>query len=97
MVVGDGAVGKTCLLIKQTTGKFPEEYYPGIQWAHYGATVTVSYRKYIDVLSISSLLQVDGKPINLTLWDTLGQEDYDRLRPHAYPETVRTLLCKEFA
>ena len=97
MVVGDGAVGKTCLLMKYTTGKFPEEYYPGIQWAHYGATVTVSYRKYIDVLSISSLLQVDGKPFNFTLWDTQGQDDYDRLRPLSYPETVRTLLCKEFA
>ncbi|MES1911974.1 MAG: Rho GTPase protein rac1, variant 3 [Cercozoa sp. M6MM] len=36
---------------------------------------------------------MNGKPISLNLWDTAGQEDYDRLRPLSYPNTDVMLVC----
>eukprot|EP01089_Gocevia_fonbrunei_P012362 TRINITY_DN2902_c0_g2_i1.p1 TRINITY_DN2902_c0_g2~~TRINITY_DN2902_c0_g2_i1.p1 ORF type:complete len:168 (-),score=10.72 TRINITY_DN2902_c0_g2_i1:143-646(-) len=32
-------------------------------------------------------IMVDGVPINMIIWDTAGQEEYDRLRPLCYPST----------
>ena len=36
---------------------------------------------------------VNNKFVSLNLWDTAGQEDYDRLRPLSYPQTDVFLAC----
>eukprot|EP01117_Protostelium_nocturnum_P005119 TRINITY_DN185_c0_g1_i1.p1 TRINITY_DN185_c0_g1~~TRINITY_DN185_c0_g1_i1.p1 ORF type:complete len:200 (+),score=56.71 TRINITY_DN185_c0_g1_i1:224-823(+) len=38
-------------------------------------------------------IQMDKKMYNISLWDTAGQEEYDRLRPLSYPQTDVFLLC----
>ena len=38
-------------------------------------------------------VNVDGKYVELALWDTIGQEDYDRLRHLAYSDSHVILIC----
>lgn len=74
--VGDGMVGKTCLLITYATNEFPDEYVPTVFDNH-----------------TCQITDEDDETYTVTLWDTAGQEDYDRLRPLSYPQTDVFLIC----
>merc|ERR1712071_545729 len=75
VIVGDGACGKTCLLIVFSKDEFPEVYVPTV------------FENYV------ADIEVENKSVELALWDTAGQEDYDRLRPLSCPDTDVILMC----
>lgn len=87
---------QTCLLISYTTNAFPGEYIPTVYVHHVLVEITTpthTYDTYDRFDNYSASVMVDGKPISLGLWDTAGQEDYDRLRPLSYPQTDVFLIC----
>eukprot|EP01087_Luapelamoeba_hula_P011020 TRINITY_DN295_c0_g1_i1.p1 TRINITY_DN295_c0_g1~~TRINITY_DN295_c0_g1_i1.p1 ORF type:complete len:202 (+),score=32.75 TRINITY_DN295_c0_g1_i1:279-884(+) len=75
VVVGDGTVGKTCLLMCYCKGEVPKEYVP---------TVFENF-----VVSLTA----GGRMTELVLFDTAGQEEYDRLRPLSYANANVILIC----
>ena len=75
VIVGDGAVGKTSMLMTYATNQFPFEYRPTV-FDNYAVNVDIAGNTYI-----------------LGLFDTAGQEDYDRLRPLTYPMTDIFLIA----
>ncbi|OQD69929.1 hypothetical protein PENDEC_c028G00895 [Penicillium decumbens] len=87
VIVGDGACGKTCLLIVFSKGTFPEvSSTPDSITPDFVYVPTVFENYVADV-------EVDNKHVELALWDTAGQEDYDRLRPLSYPDSHVILIC----
>ena len=38
-------------------------------------------------------VEVDGEQVELTLWDTAGQEEYEKLRPLSYSQSDVVLVC----
>lgn len=76
VIVGDGACGKTSLLLRYKRDEFLEGIY-----------VPTVFETYV------ADIEIGRKKVELALWDTAGQEDYDRLRPLSYPDADVILMC----
>jgi Ras homolog gene family, member A len=89
VIVGDGACGKTSLLMYPPTlnmlltdsvfqkGEFPRLHIPTL----------------FDVSVQDVYIPPNNTLVQLALWDTAGQEEYDRLRPLCYHDSNVILVC----
>ncbi|EDO16949.1 hypothetical protein Kpol_1041p7 [Vanderwaltozyma polyspora DSM 70294] len=82
VVIGDGGVGKSSLLISYTTNTFPQDYVPTV-FDNYSTTIALK----------GKTPEQEPRLFKLNLWDTAGQEEYDTLRPLSYPQTDIFLIC----
>ena len=84
VIVGDGACGKTTLLMVFKSGRFIETHIPTIFETDI-ATLALTDEEFIREENVQD--------IEFELWDTAGQEEYDRLRPLSYDRTHVVLIC----
>ncbi|KTG05352.1 hypothetical protein cypCar_00013625 [Cyprinus carpio] len=101
VVVGDGAVGKTCLL-DSFTNKFPSEPTVRMFYIHACSTIAVLvplscflfiflFFYPVQVFDTQAVtVMVDGELYTIRLFDAAGQ---DQLRPLSYPQTDVFLVC----
>jgi cell division control protein 42 len=55
---------------------------------------TINHSSFDEDYQLTSIcFRIGDEPYTLGLFDTAGQEDYDRLRPLSYPQTDVFLVC----
>lgn len=89
VIIGDGACGKTSLLSVFTLG-----YFPTVSSLLHCLTSSNTPKHYVPTVFENYVTdcRVDGRSVQLALWDTAGQEDYERLRPLAYSKAHVILI-----
>ena len=75
VVVGDGAVGKTAMMLSYMTSTIPTQYQPTV----------------VDTFSVN--ITVEEEEYTLELFDTAGQEDFDKIRSQSFVGTDVFLVC----
>ncbi|CAH0546543.1 unnamed protein product [Brassicogethes aeneus] len=75
VLLGEGCVGKTSLVLRYVDDKFNNNHISTVQAAF-----------------LNKKLNIDGKRVNLAIWDTAGQEQFHALGPIYYRSSNGAIL-----
>jgi len=75
VLLGEGCVGKTSMVLRYVEDKFNDKHI---------TTIQASF--------LSKKLNISGKRLNLSIWDTAGQEKFHALGPIYYRESHGAVL-----
>jgi len=78
LIVGDGAIGKTCLLSRLTN--------EAIDWSEEPEYEPTTFNNF-NLVWDDEDEQGNARQLELELWDTAGQEGFEQLRTLSYPGT----------
>lgn len=95
VLLGEGCVGKTSLVLRYTEDKFNDKHVSTLQvWRRSITTNEIMNIVYYDRYSgflyflqasfVKKKLNLNGRRINLAIWDTAGQERFHALGPIYY-------------
>merc|ERR1711998_95944 len=79
LIVGDGAIGKTCLLSRITNN--------AIEWEDGDVEYEPTTFNNFNLTWDTETEEGESKTLDLELWDTAGQEGFEQLRTLSYPGT----------
>jgi len=84
VILGDGHVGKSAMLLTFLTGKFPDESSPG---------PIDGLSEYGHLVDKPVIITHNYTEAHVTLVDTYGQDEYDKLRERACANADVYILC----
>ena len=95
VLLGEGCVGKTSLVLRYVEDKFHEKHFSTIQVCYrLEKSMIKSLLKNLSLQAsfLTKKINLDGRRLTLAIWDTAGQERFHALGPIYYRESHSAIL-----
>uniref|UniRef100_A0AAZ3QV71 Ras-related protein Rab-21 n=1 Tax=Oncorhynchus tshawytscha TaxID=74940 RepID=A0AAZ3QV71_ONCTS len=89
VLLGEGCVGKTSLVLRYCENKFNDKHITTLQASFLTKKLNITGKR---ASFLTKKLNITGKRVNLAIWDTAGQERFHALGPIYYRDSNGAIL-----